>query len=148
HSTFRFRQPKPLLRRPIEGVKLALDVKPLKLYTKTTLLISAVVVAVFATAFYLYDSATISMAREQQRRRAELQVTLLAELIEIEQTTSNIASLRNTVIQFKRTRRDVSEIHIYIFINKELHEVIGYPDSFRPLPAGILKALQKQPAYS
>ena len=64
-----------MLRRPIEGVKLALDVKPLKLYTKTTLLISAVVVAVFATAFYLYDSATISMAREQQRRREQRDVS-------------------------------------------------------------------------
>jgi two-component system NtrC family sensor kinase len=54
---------------------------PLKLHTKTTLLASAITVAVLATALALVNARVANLVLEEQRARAELQAINLAEQI-------------------------------------------------------------------
>lgn len=55
--------------------------RPLKLHTKTTLLASAITVAVLATALALANARVAHLVLEEQRGRAELQAINLAEQI-------------------------------------------------------------------
>src|SRR5919202_71563 len=55
--------------------------RPLKLHTKTTLLASAITVAVLATALALANARVAHLVLEEQRARAELQAINLAEQI-------------------------------------------------------------------
>jgi two-component system NtrC family sensor kinase len=55
--------------------------RPLKLHTKTTLLASAITVAVLATALALANARVADLVLEEQRARAELQAVNLAEQI-------------------------------------------------------------------
>lgn len=122
--------------------------RPLKLYTKTILIVSSVIVVVFATSAYFYNSATLFLTRAQQQRRAELLATLMAEVIEIDQPNSNIASLRKAVLQFKQTHKDVVEIHIYGVTSTGLREVISVPPGNRELAANIYPFIHEQRTYS
>src|SRR5918912_2563018 len=55
--------------------------RPLKLHTKTTLLASAITVAVLATALALVNARVANLVLEEQRARAELQAINLAEQV-------------------------------------------------------------------
>jgi two-component system, NtrC family, sensor kinase len=55
--------------------------RPLKLHTKTTLLASAITVAVLATALALVNARVAHLVLEEQRARAELQAINLAEQV-------------------------------------------------------------------
>jgi two-component system NtrC family sensor kinase len=55
--------------------------RPLKLHTKTTLLASAITVAVLATALALANARVAHLVLEEQRARAELQAINLAEQV-------------------------------------------------------------------
>jgi signal transduction histidine kinase len=55
--------------------------RPLKLHTKTTLLASAITVAVLATALALANARVADLVLEEQRARADLQAINLAEQI-------------------------------------------------------------------
>src|SRR5256885_3006367 len=55
--------------------------RPLKLHTKTTLLTSAITIAVLATALALVNPRVADLVNEEQRGRAELQAVNLAEQI-------------------------------------------------------------------
>jgi signal transduction histidine kinase len=55
--------------------------RPLKLHTKTTVLASAITVAVLATALAVVNARVTNLVRDEQRARAELQAINLAEQI-------------------------------------------------------------------
>lgn len=119
--------------------------RALNLHTKITLLILILVVAVFATLFSLYDKATLQLSREQQRRRSELLAVQLSEVIEVERS---IGGVRSAVIQFKKTHKDVTEIHLYGLGKTGFQEVVSYPEASKPLSTKVVQVIEAEQAYS
>ena len=60
----------------------SLRLKPLKLHTKTTVLISAVLVAVFALIAYFYDRYTTNISKNRDEQQARLLAIQVADLVE------------------------------------------------------------------
>src|SRR5215471_15612145 len=60
----------------------SLRLKPLKLHTKTTVLISAVLVAVFALIAYFYDQYTTRISKNRDEKQAKLLAIGVADIVE------------------------------------------------------------------
>ncbi|HKS27061.1 MAG TPA: hypothetical protein VJS44_04550, partial [Pyrinomonadaceae bacterium] len=87
--------------------------KPLKLHTKTTLLVSAITVAVMAVALSIATSRVAELVRQEQKARAELQAINLAEQISAMPSPRTAESLARAATLAKGARPGVVAVRVW-----------------------------------
>ncbi len=87
--------------------------RPLKLHTKTTVLVSAITVAVLATALALVTPRVETIVNEEQSARAELQAINLAEQISHMETPRDPQKMASAANLVRGSRRSIVAVRIW-----------------------------------
>lgn len=87
--------------------------RPLKLHTKTTLLASAITLAVLATALLTISVRVVNLVREEQKALAELQAGSLAEHISNTQAPRDADVMARTATLIRATRPNIVSVRIW-----------------------------------
>ncbi len=87
--------------------------RPLKLHTKTTLLASAITVAVLIVALLTISARVVDLVRDEQKALAEWQAISLAEAISDLPTTGGPQDMANAVALVRSTRPNVVDVRIW-----------------------------------
>jgi signal transduction histidine kinase len=87
--------------------------RPLKLHTKTTVLASAITVAVLATALALVNPWVATIVNEEQRARAELQAINLAEQISHMETPRDPQRMASAANLVRGSRMSIVSVRIW-----------------------------------
>jgi len=108
--------------------------KPLKLYTRTTILVSAVLIAVLLAVVYFFISKAKDIELQEQESRAKLWATELANQLpnQTPNASQDLATLRNYALLFRTAHEathegQIQRIRIYGVTKKGLVEVITLP---------------------
>jgi signal transduction histidine kinase len=97
--------------------------KPLKLYTRTTILVSAVLTAVLLVAVYFFISETNNIERQEQEERAKRWATQLAN--QLPNGPQDLVTLRREADVFRNAHEgQIQQIRIYGETKKGLIEAI------------------------
>jgi signal transduction histidine kinase len=117
--------------------------KPLKLYTRTTILISALLTAVLLVAVYFFIARTREFEVQDQEHRAQLWATQMANLLANE--ARDLTALRRRALSFREAHEgQIRQIRIYGQTAKGLREEIQLaPDEPEEIPARDLEALRR-----
>jgi signal transduction histidine kinase len=100
--------------------------KPLKLYTRTTILVSAVLATVLLAVVYFFISRTKEIDLRDQEARAELWARQLAT--QLSSDSLDLATLRKNVFFFHTAHEgQIQQIRIYGLTRKGLQEEISVP---------------------
>jgi len=98
--------------------------KPLKVYTRTTILISAVLAAVMLVVVYFFISKIKDIEVEEQEQRAKQLATQLAYLISND--PPELSALRNRTLDFRDAHEgEIRQIRIYGDTSQGIREVIA-----------------------
>jgi signal transduction histidine kinase len=115
--------------------------KPLKLYTRTTLLTSAVLTAVLLLVVFFFVTKTREIERQEQEQRAELWASLLANQIAIS-PSKKTTELRSQVIAFGQEHENrITQIRIYSETGKEVISL--WPDEPEALATADLNIVRR-----
>src|SRR5205823_9899144 len=87
--------------------------RPLKLHTKTTLLASAITVAVLAVALAYTTARVAEIVREEQKARAELQALNFAEQISAMPVPRDPQTLAQAAALVRGARPDVVAVRVW-----------------------------------
>src|SRR2546423_9947267 len=87
--------------------------RPLKLHTKTTLLASAITVAVLAVVLAYTTARVAEIVREEQKARAEFQALNFAEEISAMPTPRDPQALAQAATLVRGARADVVAVRIW-----------------------------------
>jgi two-component system, NtrC family, sensor kinase len=87
--------------------------RPLKLHTKTTLLASAITVAVLIVALLTISARVVDLVRDEQKALAEWQAISLAEAISDLPTSGGPQDMANTVALVRNLRPNVVDVRIW-----------------------------------
>lgn len=115
--------------------------KHLKLYTRTTLLASAVLTAVLLVVAFFFITRTRVIERQEQEQRAELWATLLANQIATNPSKKTL-ELHSRVSAFAQEHeKQLRQIRIY---SERGREVVSFaPEEPEPLAAPDLETLRR-----
>src|SRR5215210_6881731 len=102
---------------------------PLKLHTKTTLLASAVTIAVLALALVVINKRVAELVREEQKARAELQAINLAQQIGDMTAPHDPQALAHAATVASGARPGVVAIRIWERVGGVYVETAGSPGS-------------------
>jgi two-component system, NtrC family, sensor kinase len=113
----------------------------LKLYTRTTLLASAVLTAVLLVVAFFFITRTRAIERQEQEQRAELWATLLANQIATNPSRKTL-ELHSRVIAFgQEHERQVRQIRIYSERGREVVSLL--PDEPEALAQADLETVRR-----
>ncbi len=87
--------------------------RPLKLHTKTTLLVSVITIAVLAAALAVANSRIATLVRREQKARAELQAINLAEHVSAMQSPRDPEALARAATLTRGARPGVVAVRIW-----------------------------------
>src|SRR5215468_4585436 len=87
--------------------------RPLKLHTKTTLLASAITVAVLIVALLTISARVVDLLRDEQKALAEWQAISLAEAISDLPTSGGPQDMANAVALVRSSRPNVVDVRIW-----------------------------------
>src|SRR5262247_344799 len=87
--------------------------RPFKLHTKTTLLASAITVAVLIVALLTISARVVDLVRDEQKALAEWQAISLAELISNLPSSRDTQDLANAVALVRSSRPNVIGVRIW-----------------------------------
>jgi signal transduction histidine kinase len=87
--------------------------RPLKLHTKTTLLASAITLAVLATALLTISVRVVNLVREEQKALAELQASSLAEHISNTQAPRDADVMAGTASLIRASRPNIVSVRVW-----------------------------------
>src|SRR5947209_6538632 len=114
--------------------ELLKPMKPLKLYTRTTILVSAILMAVLLAVVYFFISKAKDIELQDQESRAKLWATELANQLpnQSPQASQDLFALRNYALLFRTAHEatregQIQRIRIYGVTKKGLIEVITLP---------------------
>ncbi|MBI1763198.1 MAG: HAMP domain-containing protein [Acidobacteria bacterium] len=97
----------------------------LKLYTRTTLLTSAVMTAVLVVVAFFFITKARAIERQEQEQRAELWATVLANQIAINPSKKTL-ELHSRVISFgQEHERQIRQIRIYSATGREVVSLVA-----------------------
>jgi signal transduction histidine kinase len=99
--------------------------KPLKLYTRTTILVSAVLTAVLLVVVYFFVSKTRDIELQDQEQRAKLWATQLAN--RLASGPQDLATLRRDALFFRDAHGEIQQIRVYGETRGGLREDITLP---------------------
>jgi two-component system NtrC family sensor kinase len=120
--------------------------KPLKLYTRTTLLTSAVLTAVLLVVAFFFIISTRQIEQQEQKQRAELWASLLANQIATG-PSKKTTELYSQVSAFGQEHENrINQIRIYSEKGKEV--VSLWPDDPEALDTADLKILRRGAALA
>lgn len=108
---------------------------PLKLHTKTTLVASAVTIAVLAAALAITNERVAELVREEQKARAELQAINLAEQISHMPAPRDPQALAHAATVASGARPGVVRIRIWERVGGVYVETAASPGSEEPAAA-------------
>lgn len=115
--------------------------KPLKLYTRTTLLTSAVLTAVLLVVVFFFITNARKIEQQEQEQRAELWASLLANQIATS-PSKKTTELRSQVIAFGQEHENrITQIRIYSEQGKEV--VSLWPDEPEELVQADLNIVRR-----
>ena len=86
---------------------------PLKLHTKTTLLASAITLAVLITVLFTISARVVNLVREDQKLLAELQAASLAEHISNTQSPRDAEMMARTASMVRSGRPNIVSVRIW-----------------------------------
>ena len=123
--------------------------KPLKLYARTTVLTSAVLVTVLAAVVYFFVTRIRDLELQDQQRRAMLWATQLANQLAYE-SPRETSPLRNRAVAFSAAHEgNIDRIRIYGETKKGLREVITLPaDAPEEMAADDLKRVRRAESFA
>lgn len=123
---------------------------PLKLHTKTTLLASAVTIAVLAAALAITNERVAELVREEQKARAELQAINLAEQISHMPAPRDPEALAHAATLASGARPGVLSIRIWERVGGVYQETAASPgsDPAQDIPEDTKAALRNGLASS
>lgn len=104
----------------------------LKLHTKTTLLVSAITIAVLAAMMFVISVRMTSLVRNEQKEFTELQARILAEHISNSPDNVNVDELRRSTGLMDRLEPHIVTVRLWEFSQDHFVEHTASPDS---LPA-------------
>jgi signal transduction histidine kinase len=87
--------------------------RPLKLHTKTTVLASAITVAVLIAALLTISARVVDLVRDEQKALAEWQAISLAELISNQPTPRDPQDMANAALLVRSSRPNVIGVRIW-----------------------------------
>jgi two-component system, NtrC family, sensor kinase len=120
--------------------------KPLKLYTRTTLLTSAVLTAVLLVVVFFFITNARKIEQQEQEQRAELWASLLANQIATS-PSKKTTELRSQVIAFGQEHENrITQIRIYSEKGKEV--VSLWPDEPEELAQADLNIVRRGAAVA
>src|SRR5438093_9399669 len=100
--------------------------KPLKLYTRMTILVSAVLIAVLLGMVYFFISKAKDIELQDQATRAKLWATQLAN--RLVNGPQDIGAMQNDVLFFRNVHEgQIRQIRVYGETRRELRESITEP---------------------
>jgi signal transduction histidine kinase len=115
--------------------------KPLKLYTRTTVLASAVLTAVLLVVAFFFITRTREIERQEQEQRAELWASLLANQIATNPSRKTL-ELHERVIAFgQEHEKQIRQIRIYSEKGREAISLVS--DETEELAAADLAVLKR-----
>ena len=110
--------------------------RPLKLHTKTTLLASAITVAVLIVALLTISARVVDLVRDEQKALAEWQAISLAQAISDLPAPGSPQDIANAVALVRSSRPNVVDVRVW--------ERAGGVFVERVAAAGRIQALQKE----
>jgi len=119
--------------------------RPLKLHTKTTILISAITVAVMLATVLLISVRIGALVREDEKELARLQSLSLAEQISLMPSPRDDRDLTRAVAQARGARPNVIAVRVWARAGDAFTEYlasVGSPPA-APVPAGAGEALRR-----
>ncbi len=87
--------------------------RPLKLHTKTTLLASAITLAVLATALFTISTRVVNLVRDEQKELAELQAANLADHVSVMQSPRDPELMAQTASLVRGARPSIISVRIW-----------------------------------
>src|SRR5262245_22111300 len=87
--------------------------RPLKLHTKTTVLASAITVAVLIAALLTISARVVDLVRDEQKALAEWQAISLAELISNQPRPHDPQDIANAALLVRSSRPNVIGVRIW-----------------------------------
>src|SRR5262245_59640252 len=104
----------PLSQDVAPLIKLSIKtMRPLKLHTKTTLLASAITVAVLIVALLTISARVVDLVRDEQKALAEWQAISLAEAISDLPAAGNRPDMANDAAHVRSSRPNVVDVRIW-----------------------------------
>ncbi len=118
--------------------------RPLRLHTKTTLLVSAITLAVLLAVLLLVSARMVKLVREEERELAQLQAVSLAEQISLMTLPRKDEDLARAIAQTRGSRPNVLAVRLWSRNGHQFAEQMASPDSgaAEPIPETTQAALR------
>ncbi|HEX4948637.1 MAG TPA: ATP-binding protein [Blastocatellia bacterium] len=98
--------------------------KPLKLYTRTTILVSLILISVLLAVVYFFVTKAREIEAQEQLENARILALRLANSLPELTADLEIAEIRKNIISFSKLNTQIQVIRVY---DKSLNEIVQYP---------------------
>jgi two-component system, NtrC family, sensor kinase len=120
--------------------------KPLKLYTRTTILVSLILISVLLAVVYFFVTRAAEIELQEQRENARILVLRLANSLPELSPDLEKAEIRKNIIAFRKLNATAQLLMVRIY-DKSLNEIEQYPSAApADIPPHVLSKLAQKDA--